>query len=119
MKTNIRDYTRQFYRGNAWRLLIAMTEAVATTAASLLISWLIQQIIDLCTGMDTGFTFRQLFLLSLGAMGFLTVGYGLAYFSQPRFVAKAMAQYQEFIFERLCRKGISAFSGENSSLYTF
>lgn len=117
MKTDIRPYTRQFYLGNSWRLLIAMIEAVASTAASLLISWLIQQIIDLCTGMDTGFTFRQLFLLSLGAMGFMILSYTLAFFSRPRFISKAMAQYKEFIFERLCRKGISAFSGENSALY--
>ena len=117
MKTDIRPYTRQFYRGNSWRLLIALIGAFVNTAACLLISWLIQQIIDLCTGIDTGFSLLQLFLLSLGALGFLAAEYLLAYFSKPRFVAKAMSQYKEFIFERLCRKGISAFSGENSSLY--
>lgn len=117
MKINIRPYTRQFYRGNYWRLLIALIGAFVNTAACLLISWLIQQIIDLCTGIDTGFSLLQLFLLSLGALGFLAAEYLLAFFSKPRFVAKAMSQYKEFIFERLCRKGISAFSGENSSLY--
>ena len=46
-KINIRPYTRQFYRGNGWRFALAMVDTLVTTTAAMMISWLIQQIIDL------------------------------------------------------------------------
>lgn len=114
---NIRPFTRQFYRGNGIRLALIVLQSIMMSAASLLLSWLLQLTIDLATGMDVGFTFRQLVLLGVGSLVLFVVVFGIAYISQPRFVAKAMAQYKEYVFERLCRKGIAAFSGENTTLY--
>lgn len=119
MKENasIRPYTRQFYRGNGWLLALAMVQTLLLTAANILISWLIQQIIDLTTGADVGFTLMQLVLLSLAGLGLEVLAFVFAYFSRPRFIARGIGQYKDYVFAQICRKGISAFSGESSSLY--
>lgn len=120
MKKNnaaIRPYLRQFYRGNQGYLLLAVLLTFCNTAANLMISWLIQQIIDLATGRDIGFTFGQIVGLCLLALGVIAAGGGLAYVSKPRFISRAAAQYKNYVFSELSRKSISAFSGENTSVY--
>ena len=107
----------QFYRGNRWRFALAMTSALITTAAALAASWLLQVILDLANGTDVGFTFSQVLLLALGAFCLDALGYFLAYHSKPKLVAKGVGQYKEYVFTRLCQKGIGAFGKENSSLY--
>ena len=116
-QVNIRPFTRQFYRGNWIRLALIVLQSILMSVASLLLSWLLQLTIDLATGMDVGFSFGQLVWLGLGSLMLFVVVFGVAYISQPRFIAKAMAQYKEYVFDKLCKKGIAAFSGENTTLY--
>lgn len=116
-KTDIRPFTRQFYRGNGLSFALAMVETLFSTAAAMMISWLIQQIIDMTTGMDIGFTFHQVVLLAVIGLLMAAAAWGFAYISRPRFTTRGIGQYKEYVFEQLCKKGISAFSGENSSLY--
>lgn len=116
-KSKIKPYTRQFYRGNGGYFVLAVFETMLTTTVNLLISWLLQQVLDLVSGEAVSLTLGQLTLLSLATVGVIAVGSACNYFSTPRFVAKAMEQYKTYVFERLSQKGISAFSGENSSLY--
>ena len=108
---------RQFYKGNGWRFALALAATLVTTAATMMVSWLIQVIVDMATGADVGFSFTQVVLLS--GIGILLEAFAsfLAYHSKPRFTAKGIGQYKEYVFERLCQKGIGAFSCENSSLY--
>lgn len=116
-KINIRPYTRQFYRGNGVRFVLAMVDTLVSTAAAMMVSWLIQQIIDMTTGIDIGFTFFQIVVLAVIAVMLHAAGWGFAYVSKPRFSTRGIGQYKEYVFEQICKKGISAFSGENSSLY--
>ena len=116
-KTDIRQFTKQFYRGNGGYFVLAMVQTVLATAAQLMISWLLQQIIDLITGENTAFNLSELALLAAVCLMLIVVAYMAAYLSKPKFIAKAIGQYKDYAFERLSRKGISAFSGENSSLY--
>ena len=108
---------RQFYRGNGWRFVLAVAQTVLLTAANLMISWLIQQIIDLTTGADTGFTLSQILVLTVAALGLEILAFAFAYHAKPKLIARGIGQYQEYVFSQLCKKGISAFSGENTSLY--
>jgi len=87
------------------------------TASSLMASWLIQLIIDLAIGADVGFSLFQVFLLSIASILTEGLSYFLAYHAKPGFIAKGVGQYKAYVFERLCQKGIGAFSQENSSLY--
>lgn len=116
-KINIRPYLRQFYRGNMGYLFLGLVHTLFSTAASLLISWLIQQIIDLIGGIPIGFTFRQIICLVLLGGILYILDSGFAYFSKPRFIAKASSQYKNYIFSRLSQKGIAAFTGENTATY--
>ena len=117
MNRNIREYRRQFFRGNHFLLALAMVHTILLTATNLLISWLLQQIIDLTTGTDIGFTFRQIVLLAGLAIVLTLLTFGFAYISLPRFAAKAMGQYQNYVFGKLSQKSIAAFGRENTSVY--
>ncbi len=114
---NIRPYTAQFYRGNGWRILLIFGSTLLIAAVNLLISWLLQQIIDLVGGADTGLSLSQLFLFSLLSLLMILVSTALSYVAQPRFLARATQQYKDFVFSKLSQKSISAFSGENTALY--
>lgn len=116
-KTDIRPFTRQFYRGNIGLLILRLFAVLLVTAAQLMISWILQQVIDLITGVNTGFTLAQMALITVGCLVLLWLAHGFAYFSGPRFTSKALMQYRSYAFEKLSQKGISAFSGENTSLY--
>lgn len=113
----LRPFTRQFYRGNGWRFTLAMVHTLLSTAAALMISWLLQIIIDLATGADTGFAFAQIVVLTACCLLLDAAAWGFAYLSKPRFITRGIGQYKNYIFERICEKGISAFSGENSAVY--
>lgn len=44
--TDIRPFTRQFYRGNGRYITLALVQTVLMTAGNLTISWLIQQMVE-------------------------------------------------------------------------
>ena len=116
-KTDIRPYTRQFYKGNGWLLVIGVAGLLLKVVCNLMIAWLIQQAIDLMAGVDTGFSLGQLGMMTLVILAALAVCGACDYWSRPRFLSRAMGQYKNFVFERLTQKGIGAFSGESTSLY--
>ena len=112
-----RSFTRQFYKDNTSAFLLAVLETIILVGANLMISWLMQVLIDVTTGVDSDFTVLQVALLCAGCIGILAFGMWLAYLSKPRFIAKAIGQYKEFVFQKISQKGISAFAGENTSFY--
>jgi ABC-type multidrug transport system fused ATPase/permease subunit len=116
-KQLLKPYMRQFYKGNGWRFALALAVTLVLTASTMMVSWLIQVIIDLATGADVGLSFSQVVLLTVTGILLEGFAYFLAYHSKPRFIAKCIGQYKEYVFTRLCQKGIGAFSSENSSLY--
>lgn len=112
-----REYTRQFYRSNMFPFLVALAQTVILSAASLMISWLMQILIDVSTGVESRFSLVQLILLCGFCIGIFSFGMWIAAQSKPQFVSKAMGQYKEYVFQKISQKGIAAFSGENSSFY--
>lgn len=116
-KTDIRPYTRQFYKGNRACFLIALFETLLGVVAALLVSWLIQQLIDLISGYDTGFTLEELTLITLTLIVGVAVANLISYHSKPAFITRGISQYKEYVFRTLTNKSISAFTGENSSTY--
>ncbi len=114
---NIRPYTRQFYRGNVWCIILALLQTVLLTLSNLLISWLLQQVLDLIAGEAVPFTLNEIFYLTLAMVTMIAGTFGIAMVAEPKFVARGMAQYKEFVYKKLSEKSISAFSGENTSMY--
>lgn len=118
MKNNItKPYVKEFYRGNKLNFIIALSEVILTTAGALLLSWLLQQIIDLISGSNQTFDLLQLLFISLGLLGGMIIAYMISYFYKPKFIIKGISQYKEYIYEEITKKNISAFLGENSSTY--
>ena len=116
-KQLLKPYMRQFYRGNGWRFALAIAVTLVQTASAMMASWLIQVIVDLSAGTDVGFSFSQVLLLGAVSMFIEAFSYFLAYHSKPKLIAKGVGQYKEYVFSRICQKGIGAFSKENSALY--
>ena len=117
-KNNLRrQFTLQFWKGNKISFSIAMIGYILQVFVNLMISWLLQQFIDTSSGIDTGFSILDLILLSIVMVALLTFYAALIYFSKPKFISKAMRQYKDFAFSELTKKGISAFSKENTAVY--
>lgn len=112
-----RSFTRQFYKGNTSAFLVAVLETIILVGGNLMISWLMQVLIDVTTGTESNFTVLQVTLLCAACIGIFAFGMWLAYLAKPRFIAKAIGQYKEFVFQKISQKGISAFAGENTSFY--
>lgn len=55
---DLRPYTRTFFRGNRLNFALALADVLLSAAANLLISWLLQQIMDLIGGSGAGWTLR-------------------------------------------------------------
>lgn len=112
-----RTLTRQFYRGNRLPFLIALLQTVILVGVNLVISWLLQIVTDVATGADADYSLMEVMLLCGVCLLIFVAAFYLAYHSKPRFVAKAIGQYKEFVFQKISQKGISAFAGENTSFY--
>ena len=116
-KLDIRPYTKQFYKGNVIYFIFALCETLLGVIGALLVSWLIQQLIDLIGGYKTGFNLLQLTIITLVLIGGVAVAYLISYHFKPTFITRGISQYKEYVFGELTKKNISAFSGENSSTY--
>ena len=116
-KLDIRPYTKQFYKGNIIYFIFALCETLLGAIGALLVSWLIQQLIDLIGGYETGFSLLQLTIITLVLIGGIAVANMISYHSKPKFITRGISQYKEYVFGELTKKNISAFSGENSSTY--
>ena len=114
---SIRPYINQLYRGNKMLLLIYTITVILEVGLNLYLAWFMQKIFDLIAGVDVGLSLLQLLFLSFGMLGIIMLSSLLTYISMPKFKAKGIAQYKDYVFKKITKKNIAAFSRENSSLY--
>ena len=112
-----KQFTRLFYKGNGIYLFLAMLQTITVVIANLFIAWLMQQLVDTATGAASNFTLKQIGIISIPGIGLWILAAVLDYYSMPKFYAKAMSQYKNYVFTELSKKSISAFSGENTAIY--
>ena len=94
-----------------------MFAALAAGSLNLILSWIIQQLMDTAAGASGALSFRTLLLISAGFV-LLCAGLSLLnYASQPRFLERAMRQYKDFAFKKLIEKSISSFRDESAAGY--
>ena len=108
---------KEFYKNNKFAFVIATISYIGGAAIMLGVSLMLQIIMDFVSGVDTGFEFWHLLVMTAGLILVTLMGYIFTYNSEPIFLSKALMQYRQHIFENLMKKRISAFSGERSSLY--
>ena len=111
-----RPFVKELFRKNKFNLIMTVISGLLAAGANLVISWLIKEVSDLISG-DCEYGLPTLLVIAGGAFALLIVSWILDRVFLSEFHSKAMKQYRAYVFERLMRKGVQAFSGENSSLY--
>lgn len=107
----------QFFYKNIPIFCLAVFAALAAGSLNLILSWIIQQLMDTAAGKSGALSFRTLLLISAGFV-LLCAGLSLLnYASQPRFLERAMRQYKDFAFKKLIGKSISSFRDESAAGY--
>lgn len=107
----------QFFYKNIPIFYLAVFAALAAGSLNLILSWIIQQLMDTAAGKSGALSFRILLLISAGFV-LLCAGLSLLnYASQPRFLERAMRQYKDFAFKKLIGKSISSFRDESAAGY--
>lgn len=107
----------QFFYKNIPIFCLAVFAALAAGSLNLILSWIIQRLMDTAAGESGALSFRTLLLISAGFV-LLCAGLSLLnYASQPRFLERAMRQYKDFAFKKLIGKSISSFRDESAAGY--
>lgn len=107
----------QFFYKSIPIFCLAVFAALAAGSLNLILSWIIQQLMDTAAGKSGALSFRTLLLISAGFV-LLCAGLSLLnYASQPRFLERAMRQYKDFAFKKLIGKSISSFRDESAAGY--
>lgn len=107
----------QFFYKNIPIFCLAVFAALAAGSLNLILSWIIQQLMDTAAGKSGALSFRTLLLISAGFVLLCTGLSLLNYASQPRFLERAMRQYKDFAFKKLTGKSISSFRDESAAGY--
>lgn len=116
-KTLGKQLRGQFFYKNIPIFCLAVFAALAAGSLNLILSWIIQQLMDTAAGASGALSFRTLLLISAGFV-LLCAGLSLLnYASQPRFLERAMRQYKDFAFKKLIGKSISSFRDESAAGY--
>jgi len=116
-KTSIRPFTRQFFRGSGGLMTLGIFGTLLSSVCALAVAWIIQLIIDYIAGYDIGFDLMDITVITAIGVGVFIAAYLMVCFSRPKFIARGIGQYKEYVFGEITKKNISAFYGENSSLY--
>ena len=101
-----------FLHSKTW-LTVATLSMVVLSIYNLVVSWLLQKIIDIAAGNDPA---SLIFIALIAVITFVV--FMIAYFiyrtARPKFIQTAMAQYKARVFEKILGKKIGALSNENT-----
>ena len=112
-----RELTAQFYRGNVANFTVAAFAALVGGSLNLIVSWIMQQLIDAASGTEGALPLNRLAEISGGFILLCIALFLLKYASEPRFIEKAMRQYKDFAFQKLTEKSVSSFRRESAATY--
>lgn len=112
-----RQLTAQFFRGNVPMFALAVFAALTGGTLNLIVTWLMQQLIDAASGIPGARPLGQLAQITGGFILLCAALFLLKYASEPRFIEKAMRQYKDFAFQKLTEKSISSFRAESTAAY--
>ncbi len=110
MKKQLRH--QLFLHSKTW-LAIAITSIVILSIYNLIVSWLLQKIIDIAAGKDpTSLTFVT--LTATVTFAVFMAAYFVFRTARPKFLQTAMTQYKASVFDKILSKKIGALSNENT-----
>ncbi len=116
-KKNIRKkYIHEFYRENKIRFIIALIVTIILACFNLIISYLLQVIIDTAvTGTSTDII-KLGYLVLMVVIGFV-IFYVLEAYITPRYIYKALKQYKTYALNKIFKKNIASYKNEGASVY--
>ena len=115
-KKKSREFTHQLYYKNRINFIVAIILTIAMSSLNLMISWLIQQIMDCTANQDMQALVRSAWIAASVVIAY-TVANAVYRAVYPRFLQRAMQQYRDYAFSRLTQKSLRSFSKEGTALY--
>lgn len=115
-KKKSREFIHQLYYKNRINFIATIILTIAMSSLNLMISWLIQQIMDCTANQDMQALVRSAWIVIIVVVIYTiaNVMYRAVY---PRFLQRAMQQYRDYAFSRLTQKSLRSFSKEGTALY--
>ena len=115
-KKKNREFIHQLYYKNRINFIVTIILTIAMSSLNLMISWLIQQIMDCTANQDMQALVRSAWIVIIVVVIYTiaNVMYRAVY---PRFLQRAMQQYRDYAFSRLTQKSLRSFSKEGTALY--
>lgn len=115
-KKKSREFIHQLYYKNRMNFIVAIILTIAMSSLNLMISWLIQQIMDCTANQDMQALVRSAWIAASVVIAY-TVSNAVYRAVYPRFLQRAMQQYRDYAFSRLTQKSLRSFSKEGTALY--
>lgn len=115
-KKKNREFIHQLCYKNRINFIVTIILTIAMSSLNLMISWLIQQIMDCTANQDMQALVRSAWIVIIVVVIYTiaNVMYRAVY---PRFLQRAMQQYRDYAFSRLTQKSLRSFSKEGTALY--
>ncbi len=106
-----------FFQHNHFDWSLCLTCEIVMGLLNVLLSWLIQQLMDAAVGSTAALPLPTLFWLTLGLIALVIVTFSLRRRVLPNFLQRAMLQYKNQVYQELTQKNLASFAREDSSTY--
>ena len=115
-KKKSREFRRRLFYKNKICFIASVIMTIVMSFLNLMISWLIQQIMDCTANQDMQALVRSAWIAASVVIAY-TVANAVYRAVYPRFLQRAMQQYRDYAFSRLTQKSLRSFSKEGTALY--
>ena len=112
MKENKQLRKQLFLHSKGW-LSAAIATIIILSVYNIIVSWLLQKIIDIAAGTDST-PLTDVIAVSAVSFAVFMAAYAIYRTARPRYIKSAMLQYKSYVFGRILDKRISSISKENS-----
>lgn len=115
-KKKSREFRRRLFYKNKMSFIASVIMTIVMSFLNLMISWLIQQIMDSMANQNMQAVGRCAWIAASVVIAY-TVANAVHRAVYPRFLQRAMQQYRDYAFLRLTQKSLRSFSKEGTALY--
>lgn len=86
----------QFYRNNKFVFIMAIICTLVFSMLRLVLSWIMQQLIDIASGEPNAIPLTSLVIIIIGYLIVFVFVFMLTRFSQPKYIKQAIQQYKNY-----------------------
>ena len=115
-KKKSREFRHRLFYKNKICFIASVIMTIVMSFLNLMISWLIQQIMDSMANQNMQSVVRCAWIAASVVIAY-TVANAVHRAVYPRFLQRAMQQYRDYTFSRLTQKSLRSFSKEGTALY--